>query len=141
MLGEYFGEISDGRLNTRRFILLWLVLVAVFVVFALLIGTSIGIAEHLIGGDLENAQAILRENLAIPAIIAIAVFFLLFAFAKLNIIAKRARDTGLPGWLSAIIIAGLTGASSQLAGGVSSGGVGLLLLVILTFIPTNTFRR
>lgn len=141
MLGDYFGEIGCGRLNTRRFLLLWLVLVAVFVLFGILIGASLGIAEHIIGGDLRSAQTMLRERFALPAILAVAAFFIFFAFAKLNIIAKRARDTGLPGWLTAIIIAGLIGGSSQVVDHSSAGGIGFLLIIVLAFIPTNAFRK
>ena len=142
MLRDYFGEIGEGRLERRRFVFLWLLLLALFIGFGALIGLSIGIAEHLAGGDLRTAQQMLRENLAVPAVLAIAIFVLAFVFAKLNIIAKRARDTGLPGWITAIVIAGLIGTTSQLAdAAATSGGVGMLLLIVLAFVPTNQFRK
>jgi len=142
MFKDYFGEIHDGRLKTGRFIILWLILMAVFVCFGIAVGVSIGVAEHLVGGDLASAQKLLRETLALPAVIAVAIFFLLFLFTKLNIIAKRARDIGLPGWLSAVIIAGLVGMTSQTTGyATAGGGIGMLLLLVLAFVPSDTLPR
>ncbi len=137
MIGDYFGSALSGRLQTKRFIILWLALMLAFAAFGLLIGASIGVAERLIGGDLATAQKLLIEKLGLPAIIGVFVIFILFAFAKLNIIAKRARDIGMPGWLTAILLAGLIGGSTQAVGQASAGGIGMLLLIVLAFVPTN----
>lgn len=141
MFNDYFGSVSDGRLGTRRFIMLWLVLIAGFVILGLLIGASIGVAERLIGGDVEAVRKTLSQNFGLPVIIALAVIFVAFAFANLNILAKRARDVGLPGWITAIVIAGLSGGVSQATGSGAVAGLGLLLTLILAFIPSNQFRR
>lgn len=141
MFKDYLGDVRAGRLKTSRFVVLWVMLVVLFVLVGLLLGASIGIAEHLLGGDLATAQASLRQQLAMPAIIAVVLGFVLLAFAKLNIVAKRARDIGLPGWLTAIIVAGLVGGTSQLTAGAPAGGLGMLLLIVLAFIPTDAFRR
>ncbi len=141
MLKDYFGDVRIGRLETPRFVVLWVMLVVFFVIVGLLLGAGIGIAEHILGGDLATARASLRQQLAMPAVIAVAIGFILLAFAKLNIVAKRARDIGLPGWLTAIVIAGLVGGASQLAPGASAGGLGMLLLIVLAFVPTDALRR
>lgn len=141
MLKDYFGDVRMGRLKTSRFVVLWVMLVVFFVLVGLLLGAGIGIAEHVVGGDLATAQASLREQLAMPAIIAVAIGFILLVFAKLNIVAKRARDIGLPGWLTAIVIAGLVGGTSRLAPGAAAGGLGMLLLIVLAFVPTDALRR
>jgi uncharacterized membrane protein YhaH (DUF805 family) len=141
MVDDYFGSVMSGRLQTQRFIILWLALMITFVVLGMLIGVSIGIAERLIGGDLATAQKLLTEKLGIPAIVAVFTIFVLFGFAKLNIIAKRARDIGLPGWLTAIVLAGLIGGSTQAVGPGSAGGLGMLLLIVLAFVPTNALAR
>jgi uncharacterized membrane protein YhaH (DUF805 family) len=116
MVDDYFGSVISGRLRTQRFIILWFVLMIAFVVLGFLIGVSIGIAERLTGGDLATAQKLLAETLGVPDIVAVLVIFVLLGFAKLNIIAKRARDIGMPGWLTAIILAGLVGGSTQAMG-------------------------
>jgi len=141
MLEDYFAEIGSGRLKTSRFIALWLLLIGILISFALLLGASLGIAERLVGGDIAEAQETLRRALPIPAVIGIVLFFVLFAFAKLNIIAKRARDIGLPGWLTAIIIATLSGAAALATKIGAAGGTGLLLLLILAFVPSDALRR
>jgi uncharacterized membrane protein YhaH (DUF805 family) len=141
MFGDYLGSVMSGRLRTQRFIMLWLGLMIAFVAIGMLIGVSIGIAERAIGGDLATAQKLLAEKLGIPAIVAVLVIFVLFGFAKLNIIAKRARDIGLPGWLTAIILAGLIGGGTQAMGAKTAGGVGMLLLIVLAFVPTDTWAR
>lgn len=141
MIGDYFGQARTGRLQTQRFILLWLTLMIAFIAFGLIIGASIGIAERLIGGDLQAAQQLLIETVGLPAVIGIIAVVMLFAFAKLNIIAKRARDIGLPGWLTAIVLAGLIGGSIQAIGQTSAGGLGMLLLIVLAFVPSNAMAR
>ena len=78
---------------------------------------------------------------ATPAIIGIGVLSVVFAFAQLNILAKRARDIGLPGWLTAIVVACLIGGASQMVDHPSAGGIGPLLLIVLTVIPSDALRR
>lgn len=142
MFNDYFGAIISGRLTRLRFAGLWLLLIVVFIGLGLAAAASIGIAEHLVGGDLTTAQRILRQNLAVPFIIIVVVVGLLILFANLNIIAKRARDAGLPGWIAAIVIAALSGGVPQLTGSSGSGGgLGVLLLLVLAFLPTGTFKR
>lgn len=141
MIRDYLGEAGSGRLQTQRFILLWLSLMIAFIAFGLLFGAGIGIAERLIGGDLQAAQQLLIETVGLPAVVGIAVVLLVFAFAKLNIMAKRARDIGLPGWLTAVILAGLIGGSTQAIGPNASGGLGMVLLIVLAFVPTDALAR
>ena len=141
IIRNYFGEIIEGRLTSKCFVGLWLLLAVIFVGFGIFVGLSIGIAEHIVGGDLKTAQQLLREKLAIPTVLILAIFFLAFAFANLNIIAKRARDTGLPGWITAIVVAGLAGSVSQFTDtAVTSGGIGVILIILLALIPTDQFR-
>lgn len=140
MITDYFGAIANGRLGPMRFIMLWFLLVALFVVMGLLIGAAIGAAEHMVGGDLKSAQKTIREALSIPAIVAFGLFCLLMMFAKLNIVAKRARDIGLPGWLSAFVLAGLIGGASQFADQQMVGGAGIVILLALAFVPSGAIR-
>ncbi len=141
MLKNYFGDFKIGKLQTKRFTILWIVLVLFFLACCLAVGFSIGIAEHLVGGDLAQAQQLLREKLAIPAIVIVLLSGLAFLFAKLNIIAKRARDIGFPGWLSAIVLAGLIGGVTQGATGTVAGGIGALILILLAFLPSNMIGK
>ena len=141
MISDYWGDFADGRLGRQRFILLWVILVAVFIAFGLAVGASIGLAEKMVGGNMAEAQAHLRKNFSLPVIIIAAAFAILALLAKLNIIAKRARDIGLPGWITAIIIAGLVGMVSQYQQSTASGGLGFFILIVLALIPSNALRR
>ncbi|HIC79708.1 MAG TPA: DUF805 domain-containing protein [Kiloniellaceae bacterium] len=141
MLKDYCGDITVGRLRTTRFIGLWFLLVVLFFLFGVLVGASIGVAEHILGGDLQNTQQALREGLGLPAMTIVFIAFLVFAFAKLNIVAKRARDAGLPGWLTALVLAALSAGTTAVGGAEAAGGLGFLLLIVLAFLPTDVLRR
>jgi uncharacterized membrane protein YhaH (DUF805 family) len=141
MIADYFGDVFAGRLSAKRFLIRWAVLVLTFLVAAIGLGALIGITERLIGGDIAEVQRSLAENFGGPAAIILLISFFAFAFAMLNIIAKRARDVGLPGWLTALVIAGLSGAATQATGQSTSGGLGLLLTLILAFLPTDWLAK
>lgn len=141
MVKDYYGEWMSGRLTPRQFFVWWFLLIAIFIILALSIGASIGIAERIVGGGISEAQVWLRDRFGLPAIVFVVGICFLFILAMLNIIAKRARDIGLPGWITAIVIFGLMGVTSQAGAHNTSGGLGFLLMIVLGFIPTNKFRR
>ncbi|MEO1204775.1 MAG: DUF805 domain-containing protein [Pseudomonadota bacterium] len=141
MFKDYLFEISDGRLKTMPFLVRWLILLAVFIGLAIGIGAAIGMTERLIGGDIDAVRQELSSNLGTAIAILVLLTFFVFAFAKLNIIAKRARDVGLPGWLTALVIAALFGAAPQVTGHAATGGLGMLLVLILAVLPTDMMRR
>lgn len=141
MLKDYFGDFATGRVKSGQFIALWLILFVAFVAFGVLVGFGIGIAEQLLGGSVLDAQLALRTNIGPYAILIIFAVCCAFMVAKLNIIAKRIRDTGLPGWLTTVVFAGLFSGSVQVAGEVTTGSITMILLLVLAFIPTDAFRR
>jgi uncharacterized membrane protein YhaH (DUF805 family) len=141
LVKDYWGSFSSGRLGRKRFIGLWVLLIVTVILLGLVVGVGIGIAENLVGGNLTEAQDTLRQRFSVPAVIGIALAGLLFLVAKLNIIAKRARDIGLPGWITTIVIAGLVGVVSQGSEPTMGGGLGMLILIVLALIPTNALKR
>jgi uncharacterized membrane protein YhaH (DUF805 family) len=141
MFKDYFSEVSNGRLTSIPFLIRWLVLLAVFFALFIGLGAAIGLTERIVGGDIEALRQRLTSNLGGPVAILLLIAFLVFAFANLNIIAKRARDVGLPGWLTAIVIGALSGGATQVTGQAATGGLGLVLLLILAFLPTNMMRQ
>ena len=141
MIKDYFLDVFDGRLRSIPFLIRWLILLALMIGLAIGLGAVIGVTERLVGGDIQALQQELSSNLGGPVAILMLVAILVFAFANLNITAKRARDVGLPGWLTAIVIAALSGGASQVSGQATTGGLGLILLVILTFLPTDMIRK
>lgn len=137
----FFGEIRDGRLGRMAF-LAWTVLLALVVIgFGLLAGASLAVVQNLIGGDPRTSQALLEEVLAGPLVIALTLVGLVVLFAQYNLVAKRARDIGLPGWptvLAVLLLTGLAGATlSEAVIGLLNGVLGLALLLI----PTDALRR
>ncbi len=149
MLSTYFGDITSGRLLRLPFIG-YLILLQV-VMFVLVMGgaASLGIAENLAGGNLQDTQAMLGEKFGIPAMIVIAIVMALYLFADLNLKAKRIRDMGLPGWwtLLAVIVISIVvtivvniafGSDPETSNQISSIITAIVFLALL-FIPSDTF--
>jgi len=141
MLTVLFGDIKNGRLQRLPF-LGYSLLIAVFSMLVMMgIVVAIVGAEKLVGGDLQQAQAAIAQNMGTPFIILFSVFMAVMMFIQLNLMAKRIRDMGLPGWwvvLAVLIIAGLIGgATSEQAG----GGFQMLVFLLLVLIPSNSFGK
>jgi uncharacterized membrane protein YhaH (DUF805 family) len=137
MLRGLFGDVMNGRLARLTFLGYWVLLTVLVVTLGIGIGFAIGAAEHLMGGDLQAAQDQLRERFGGPAVIAIAVVFGAFAFAGLNIEAKRLRDIGLPGWWGVL---GILVASTVLSFALSdeaASAFALVVLIALLLVPTG----
>jgi uncharacterized membrane protein YhaH (DUF805 family) len=118
-----------------------LVLMAFAFITILAIVFAIGAGEHLIGGDLTEAQDKLRTIFAGPAIVIVGLGYLLLLVAKLNIMTKRIRDMGLSGWwilLAIMLVLGSgSGIYSQQTGAFTFSIFSLLLLLI----PSNMFGK
>ena len=141
MFKVLIGDIKDGRLVRLPYLgySLLLILLSVGFVFAIII--AIGAGEHIIGGDLQQAQDKLRAWFTLPFFIVFGLFFMLILFAGLNIMAKRIRDIGLPGWWSVLAIAVVTGVVSVAISDQASSGLHTLIWLALLLIPTNAFNR
>ena len=141
MLRFLFGEITDGRLARLPFLGYWILLALTVAAVVIGVGAGIGVSERLIGGDLQTAQATLRDALGVPVLILISLVFAVLVFVGANLKAKRIRDIGLPGWwtLLGIVIVGVIvslAVSPQAAQGFSS-----LVLIALLLIPGNAIGR
>jgi len=137
MLTKLFGDITLGRLARLPFLGYSLLLNLIWVLTLLGIVLAIGAAESFIGGDLQQAQQMLTEQLSLPFFIIFIPFSLLLVFAGFNITAKRIRDIGLPGWKSLIIFIILAAIISFY---VSPGIAKLfnsIFALLLLFVPGN----
>jgi uncharacterized membrane protein YhaH (DUF805 family) len=138
MIKTFFGDIADGRLARLPYLGHWVLLSLAVLILLLGIGAAIGIGEQLIGGDLQQAQAKLREWLTVPFFIAFGVVAAVLFFAGANLTAKRIRDIGLPGWWSVLAIALLvglvSGAVSEQAGSVIQLAIWLALVLVPTYV-------
>ena len=142
MLTALFGDVKNGRLRRLPYVgysLLMILLVFGFMFASIL---AIGVGEQVLGGDLQQAQDKMRSALGTPFIAIMGVFMLLVLFAELNLMAKRIRDIGLPGWWSVlvlVILSGIAGAAISDQADQAGQGFHLLLFILLALIPTGVF--
>jgi uncharacterized membrane protein YhaH (DUF805 family) len=73
--------------------------------------------------------------------VVFGVVVALFASAGANIMAKRIRDIGLPGWWSVLAIVVLTGVVSVAISAQASNGLYLLITLTLLLVPTGVFAK
>ena len=150
MIRAFLGALTTGRLARLPFIGFWVLLWVLFALYGLGIALGIGLAEPLIFDDLATAQGYLLEHFAPPVLAALGLFCLLFVFAQFNLLAKRIRDMGLPGWSVLLLIAltsGVLGAVlppggelMRLENQVNGSFNGVLVLALL-LIPSGLFAR
>ena len=141
MLKGLFGETSNGRLTRLPYLGYLVLLAALSLGFAIAVGLMIGAGEQLIGGDLQQAQAKLAEWSTLPFMVVFGLVVAVFVFAGANIMAKRIRDIGLPGWWSVLAIVVLTGVVSVAISAQASNGLYLLITLALLLIPTDAFAK
>lgn len=139
MLNIFFGDITGGRLKRLPYLGYSLLVFLLLIGFVFAVILAIGIGEHLIGGDLQQAQAKLREWFTLPFLIIFGLVMVLVLFVSANLKAKRLRDIGLPGWWSVLVIVVLTGVVSAAVSNQSSNGLYWLIWLALVLIPSNTF--
>jgi len=155
MFRAYFGDLRTGRLARLPFLGFLLLLSVLFVLYGLGTAFGVGLVEQVIRIDLSAAPGGLLEQidgaaLALPGpLLLVLVLVLVFGFAKTNLLAKRIRDMGLPGWWTLLVIA-LAGAglgSAMHASGVPlhesyaiHGMISGLLALGLLLIPSGLFH-
>jgi uncharacterized membrane protein YhaH (DUF805 family) len=141
MIKTFFGDITDGRLARLPYLGHWLLLALAVLVLLFGIGAAIGVGEHLIGGDLQQAQAKLREWFTVPFFVVFGLVAAVLLFAGANLTAKRIRDIGLPGWWSVLAIALLVGLVSGAVSEQAGSGVQLAIWLALVLVPTNALAK
>lgn len=137
MLKALFGDVHNGRLMRLQYVGYSLLLSLLMVGFGIAIVAAIGLGEDLIGGDLQQAQEILRERLTLPYMVVFAAATLLFMFVGANIMAKRIRDIGLPGWWAVLALLVLFIVLSYAVSDYVSSVLQSLVWLVLTLIPGN----
>ena len=141
MIRVLFGEVREGRLLRLPYLGYSLLLLLVFLGSVAAIVLAVGAGEHLMGGDLQQAQHRLGAWLSLPVLAVFGVLGAAMIFSGLNIMAKRIRDVGLPGWwgVLAIVVASgfVSGAVSEQAG----SGLQTLAWIALLLVPSDSFSR
>lgn len=139
MITQLVGDVRHGRLERLPYLGYSILLLVLMFVFVLGTVSAIGIGEHILGGDLEIAQDKLFEWFGGPAAIVFFLCWLFFLYASLNIMAKRVRDIGLPGWWTVLALVLITGASYAVVSENTGSTLDLLVWIALLVIPSNSF--
>jgi uncharacterized membrane protein YhaH (DUF805 family) len=140
MFRALWGEIQTGCLKRLPF-LAWLLavsLAAAFIVFSV----SVGIAalEKMAGVEPVAQQLALDQRLGPVGFMMLVLVVALLMMGMLNVMAKRARDVGLPApWLLVLGWLLLSGLLSSAGGVILSGLLSLIVLLVLLLMPTQTF--
>jgi uncharacterized membrane protein YhaH (DUF805 family) len=136
-----FGNIIDGRLRRRPFIV-WIVALQLFALTATLgVLLAVSGAEALLETDLEQAQRTLRPYLTGPFALGIGALGLLYLYIHANLLAKRARDIGFAGWFFLAMVVLASGAVSYLVSEKAANWLNLAAFAALLALPTDLFRR
>ncbi len=138
MFKVLFGDIQTGRLLRLPYLGYSILLSALMIVFGLALAYAAGVAEFLIAGDFEAAQAHMSENFSLVAVLLFIVVSVLFLFAGCNIMAKRLRDIGLPGWWMVLAIVILSGLVSVMVSDEASNILQTVIWIVLLLVPGNS---
>ena len=144
VLRAFFGGLRQGRLARLPFLGFWVLLWLLLALYGTGIAFGIGVAEPLIFDGPGAARDWLLGHFGPPVLVLLGLCGLLFVLAQLNLLAKRIRDMGLPGWSVLLVIALLAAALRYT---LPPGGAPLdpethgLLLLALLLIPSGIFTR
>jgi uncharacterized membrane protein YhaH (DUF805 family) len=141
MIKALFGEVKTGRLMRLQYLGYSVLLSLLMFGFGMAVVLAIGAGEQLIGGDLQQAQNQLREMFTLPAMIVVAVAMLLFVFIGGNIMAKRIRDIGLPGWWMVLAVFVISAAVSYMVSDNAGSIVNTLAWVAVVLVPSNALVK
>ena len=141
MISILFKEIKTGQLRRMAFFGYWLLLALIMMGLMLAMVFAIGAGEQLMDGELTQAQDQLHEWFSLPAMIIFIGFMAVMSFAQLNIVAKRIRHMGLPGWwvLLAIVVVKLV--LNALLGEEAANIAGLIVALAVLFVPGGAFSK
>ena len=137
MFKALLGEVKTGRLMRLPYLGYSVLLSLLMFGFGLAIVMAIGVGEHIAGGDLQQAQDQLREQLTLPVMLIMAVVMPLFLFIGVNIMAKRIRDIGLPGWWTVLAIFIVSGVVSYVVSDNAGSIVNTLAWLAVVLVPGN----
>jgi uncharacterized membrane protein YhaH (DUF805 family) len=139
VLTTLFGDLASGRLKRLPYLGYTLLLIFAGTLFIFVLASALGGFDGLYGGDFEQTRRALRDRIPLPALFGFTSAIVLMGFASFNLLAKRLRDTGLPGWRSVLAITVvavlLTVFVSQRFNDILQALISLALFVI----PTDAF--
>ena len=136
-LKTLFGEVRTGRVKRLPLVLYITALHLSLLAFSIFVGVSAGLLEPAGSGDIEAAQPTLSDWLGPGSLLLTTVFFLTVTYVNFNLLAKRIRDIGLPGWTGLLGYVVVRGAISWLAGTVIGVLLDLVFILVLALVPSD----
>lgn len=135
MLRDYFGEWTTGRLDRKRFAILYIIWLALILILGLSLmnGLIVPLEE---GGSIRDA--INEGNPLLTGLLSILSIG--FYLALFNISGKRTRDAGLPGWVGIVGMVIVFAVSFAMLR-YSAGLVVTAAAVVLALIPSGKFSK
>ncbi|WP_404382422.1 DUF805 domain-containing protein [Caenispirillum salinarum] len=141
ILHTLFGNLRHGTLHRAPFFWhiagLWAVGGAA--VMAIVVG--LGLNQPTEGMTPEQADQAVRDALGPVVRTVLVLVAAVFLLAQVNMIAKRLRDTGLPGWLTLVAVVAVTGLVSGFISPAAGGLVNIVFWLALLFTPPRAFAR
>ncbi len=141
MFRRIFGEITGARLSRLPYFGYTVLLTAVLVVVVFAIVASIAGLENMSQGNITAIEKRFAERTGGPFVIAFMLFMLGLLFAHFNLMAKRLRDIGFPGWPGVLVIFVGIAALSAVIGEEYAGTINTLVWLVLVLIPGNAFAN
>jgi uncharacterized membrane protein YhaH (DUF805 family) len=136
-----FGDIKNGRLQRLPFLGYSLLIFVLLMLVMMGIVLAIVGAEKFVGGDLQQAQAAIAQSLGIPFVVLFAIFMVVMFFIEANVMAKRIRDIGLPGWWVVLALAVIGSVVGRMVSEQAGGSFQMLVFVLLLLVPSNSFGK
>lgn len=136
-----FGELEQGRLARLPFVLYVSAIHLSLFLFVIAVVMSAGLAEHAARGDIEAAQQALSDWMSIPTLLTTGIFSLAVLFANFNVLAKRIRDIGLPGWSSLLLYVVVRSIAPYVVGDLVGLILDALFMLVLCFASTDRLQR
>lgn len=137
----FFGGIRDGRLARLPFLAWSMLLMLLVIGFGLALGAFLVIVQNTMGGDPAASEAALEAFVAGPLTIPFALIGLIVLFAQYNLVAKRVRDIGLPGWPAVLAVVLLTGIAAATVAETAVGLLNAAVGLVLVLVPGDALRR
>ena len=139
MFTALFGDLKGARLARLPYFGYTVLLTVVLTLIVAVTVAAIAGTENLANGSLEEIQRRFAATAGGPTVMVFTASMLALLFAHFNLMAKRVRDIGLPGWPVVLVIFVI---SAIIAGGVSeehAGKINTLLWLALVLVPGDTF--
>lgn len=141
ILRTLFGEITTGTIHRVPFFWSILGVIVVALIAIIGIGALFGLDVDMTGLSLAERQAAVVDSLGLIGLGLVVAVGGAMIFAQVNVMAKRLRDMGLPGWMVLAGVVVVTGLVSALISQNIAGLVNLVVWLALLFTPPGIFLK